>query len=112
MIAPASSPAPRPQPHPPPRHPQPLPRHCTVSTLAGAAFLTAAASAIDIADAAFANDAMLTATKAVAASVGTRFLMGPSPLLGARRPIDKPAGAERLPQQQVRHAAVGFRTRR
>src|SRR5580704_11938361 len=69
MIAAPCNPAPMP-------HPPPLRRHCTVSMLVGAAFLMARASAIGVADATFANVAMLTANNAVAARIGTRFVIG------------------------------------
>jgi hypothetical protein len=49
----------------------------------GAAFLIARASATGAADATFANGVMLIANNAAAARVGSRFVMGFSPLLCA-----------------------------
>src|SRR5580693_4094978 len=68
----------------PPTNPGPTPHpHCTVSTLVGAAFLMARASAIGVADATVDSDAMLPTSNAVTARVGARFVMWRPPLLGA-----------------------------
>src|SRR5258708_38324362 len=66
MTAPATNPAPTPpQPHPP-RYPHPR-RHCTVSTLAGTAFLIASPFANGVADATVASEDV-PATHTIAAT--------------------------------------------
>src|SRR6266511_4351927 len=86
MIAPATNPAPTP-PQPHPRR-----RHCTVSTLAGTAFLITNAPDIGAAEATLANDEMLAAKTIAAAIFITELdiLLPPSwvsPVGVALRPI-------------------------
>src|SRR5262249_54321777 len=100
-IAPARKPAPTPQPHP---------RPCTLSTVAGTAFLIASASATGIAGATVASEAMPAARTIVTANLRAQLLIllppwCESPCEGSMVRID--VGANKAPPPSIGSINVG-----